>query len=97
MEQTVGIENLLERYSTEQVMRAILNFYKCLIDHEQCHGVPINKDIKRQTKTVVQDMQSNRPVETSDHPPCGDCGGTFFLRTGTCHVCQTCGASQGCS
>jgi len=26
MEQIVGIENLLERYSTEQVMRAILNF-----------------------------------------------------------------------
>lgn len=37
------------------------------------------------------------PVPTSDHPPCGDCGGIFFLRTGTCHVCQTCGRSQGCS
>jgi len=36
-------------------------------------------------------------VKTSDHQPCGDCGGTFFLRTGTCHVCQTCGQSQGCS
>jgi len=36
-------------------------------------------------------------VETSDTAPCGDCGGIFFLRTGTCHVCQTCGASQGCS
>ena len=37
------------------------------------------------------------PVMTSDHPPCQDCGGIFFLRTGTCHVCQTCGESQGCS
>jgi hypothetical protein len=36
-------------------------------------------------------------VITSDLPPCPDCGGTFFLRTGTCHACQTCGASQGCS
>jgi hypothetical protein len=38
-----------------------------------------------------------KPVETSDHQPCGDCGGTNFLRTGTCHVCQTCGSSAGCS
>ena len=29
--------------------------------------------------------------------PCQDCHGTDFLRTGTCHVCVTCGASQGCS
>ena len=33
----------------------------------------------------------------SDTAPCGDCGGALFLRTGTCHVCVTCGASQGCS
>jgi hypothetical protein len=39
----------------------------------------------------------NEPVATSDHPPCTGCGGTFFMRTGTCHVCQTCGDSQGCS
>jgi len=38
-----------------------------------------------------------QPVVTSDHPPCSTCGGTIFLRTGTCHVCQTCGSSQGCS
>ena len=37
------------------------------------------------------------PIKTSDNPPCQRCGGTFFLRTGTCHVCQTCAESQGCS
>lgn len=36
-------------------------------------------------------------VKTSDAPPCPDCGNTLFIRTGTCHVCQVCGASQGCS
>ncbi len=41
--------------------------------------------------------KNKEPVQTSDHPPCNDCGGTFFLRTGTCHVCQICGKSQGCS
>lgn len=29
--------------------------------------------------------------------PCNLCGGSEFLRTGTCYVCQTCGESQGCS
>jgi ribonucleoside-diphosphate reductase alpha chain len=37
------------------------------------------------------------PITTTDHPPCGECGGIEFLRTGTCFVCMTCGASQGCS
>ena len=32
-----------------------------------------------------------------DSAPCSDCGNTVFIRTGTCHVCQICGASQGCS
>ena len=30
-------------------------------------------------------------------PPCGNCGGSHFLKTGTCHVCVGCGESQGCS
>ena len=38
-----------------------------------------------------------KAVTTDDHAPCGDCGGIEFLRTGTCYVCITCGASQGCS
>ncbi len=40
---------------------------------------------------------SNTPVTTNDHMPCGECGGIEFMRTGTCYVCITCGASQGCS
>jgi hypothetical protein len=44
-----------------------------------------------------QESKPEEPPITSDHPPCIDCGGIFFLKTGTCHVCQTCGASQGCS
>lgn len=39
----------------------------------------------------------HNPVTTNDHVPCGECGGIEFLRTGTCYVCITCGASQGCS
>lgn len=30
-------------------------------------------------------------------PPCPICGSMNFLRTGNCHVCATCGESQGCS
>ena len=45
----------------------------------------------------VKSNPGNRPVTTNDHIPCGECGGIEFLRTGTCYVCITCGASQGCS
>lgn len=44
-----------------------------------------------------QPAQDRQPVMTNDHIPCGECGGIEFLRTGTCYVCMTCGASQGCS
>ena len=67
-------------------------------------------DIRKAIYTATQYSKKNRKVSpqlmenkvkdvkiTSDHQPCSDCGGIFFLRTGTCHVCQTCGASQGCS
>jgi len=41
--------------------------------------------------------EDQKPIATADHPPCAECGGIEFLRTGTCYVCITCGASQGCS
>ena len=100
MDRTKRIEELLEDYSEEQILRAIVNSYKTIID---------DKDPKKNSATVQSVKESNafqpaRPVMktsepsvTSDHPPCSGCGGTFFLRTGTCHVCQTCGTSQGCS
>lgn len=34
---------------------------------------------------------------SGDMAPCSDCGGIDFIRTGNCHACTTCGASQGCS
>jgi hypothetical protein len=36
-------------------------------------------------------------VEEGGLEPCSKCGGSQFLRTGNCHVCTTCGDSQGCS
>lgn len=44
-----------------------------------------------------EDHDSNTPTASNDHQPCGECGGIEFMRTGTCFVCITCGASQGCS
>ena len=54
------------------------------------------KGLEQITELLVT-PKTVKPVQTSDHQPCQDCGNTVFLRTGTCHVCQTCGASQGCS
>lgn len=101
MDRTKRIEELLQHYSEEQILRAIVNSYKSIIDE---------KDVAPKNSAMVKDlrdpptmqkvrpvMKTGEPTVTSDHPPCGACGGTFFLRTGTCHVCQTCGTSQGCS
>ena len=44
-----------------------------------------------------ENSNGQSPTVSSDHMPCGECGGIEFMRTGTCFVCITCGASQGCS
>ncbi len=94
MDQT-PVEDLLQRYSEEQILRAIVNSYKSLIDkNENAEEVDF---LTGPVKAIESTVKTSEPVSTSDHPPCGSCGGTFFLRTGTCHVCQTCGTSQGCS
>lgn len=89
MELTVRTE---KEYSEAQIQRAIdiANIWLQKQGHEQIKGFNI-------VKNVVTKHQIIEPTKTSDHQPCGECGGIFFLRTGTCHVCQTCGASQGCS
>ena len=130
MDITSRVEHLLKRYSEEQILRAIVNSYKALIDTESSDITSIEKSIKTLIDTERSDVatvessiqaliesetdvatvlkenfdivtkpvsDTVEPVATCDHPPCGTCGGSFFLRTGTCHVCQTCGTSQGCS
>jgi len=112
MDITNRVEHLLKRYSEEQILRAIVNSYKAILDSEPDEIGTIEESIKAIIKAEVDardtfeenmDAATNpvsdtvEPVATCDHPPCGACGGTFFLRTGTCHVCQTCGTSQGCS
>lgn len=61
--------------------------------HDKIRKALITIERKMKEKSQTQLKQ----VLTSDHPPCAQCGGIYFLRTGTCHVCQTCGSSQGCS
>lgn len=101
MDRTKSIEELLQNFSEEQILRAIVNSYKTIIE-DRDSSKKISEMVKnvRETKAVSTNrsvMNTSEPMVTSDHPPCSACGGTFFLRTGTCHVCQTCGTSQGCS
>lgn len=42
---------------------------------------------------INNNKQSQKPV---DGTPCQDCGGSQFMRTGTCLTCLTCGNSAGC-
>lgn len=98
MDRSNRIEELLKRYSEEQILRAIVNSYKTIIDEEENVGKSQNQaTVSRNMPITKPATKTNEPSVTSDHPPCGNCGGSFFLRTGTCHVCQTCGTSQGCS
>lgn len=112
MDISIRVEHLLKRYSEEQILRAIVNSYKAIIDTETDEAASVEKSIKAiidsetDGRAILEESADGtaksasdtvEPVATCDHPPCGACGGSFFLRTGTCHVCQTCGTSQGCS
>lgn len=48
-------------------------------------------------KQVLADEKKEEGEKVGGLTPCSECGGTDFLRTGTCHACITCGTSQGCS
>ena len=101
MDRTKPIEELLQDYSEEQILRAIVNSYKTIIEDKDPNKKNSATVQSVKEHTVLQQtrpvMKTSEPSVTSDHPPCSGCGGTFFLRTGPCHVCQTCGTSQGCS
>jgi len=93
------LEEMLCKYSEVQILRAIVNSYKVINDLEpgknnQAMNIPTVSAPELSTTDLDKEPE---PVATSDHQPCIECGGSFFLRTGTCHVCQTCGSSQGCS
>jgi hypothetical protein len=87
------ILDLKKEYEIAQIELAIkeLNKYHEKLGLELITGYEVLKKLKP-TKP-----KEDKGVETSDHEPCMDCGGTFFIRTGTCFACITCGASQGCS
>ncbi|NQU63205.1 MAG: hypothetical protein HQ517_02820 [SAR324 cluster bacterium] len=101
MDRTKRIEELLQNFSEEQILRAIVNSYKTIIE-DKAPGKKNSATVQvvKEAKTLQKNrpvIKTGEPMVTSDHPPCSGCGGIFFLRTGTCHVCQTCGTSQGCS
>ncbi len=52
--------------------------------------------LEKSYKILASFIEKNKE-KTVDGNPCSECGGVSFLRTGTCHVCITCGSSQGCS
>lgn len=41
--------------------------------------------------------KKQKEVANVDHPPCWKCGSTQFIRSGTCHTCQVCSETSGCS
>lgn len=51
----------------------------------------------RQIKIISILDKHKKKSPAVDEAPCLECGGTQFVRTGTCHTCITCGTSQGCS
>jgi hypothetical protein len=81
--------DLKNTYEPDQLNLAIskMNLYRESKELELIDGYDILKKPPKEPEAV----------KTCDHQPCQDCGNTFFKRTGTCHVCEICGASQGCS
>ncbi len=56
--------------------------------------VPIENDDTQMVRTIKKESLQKKSVEAT--PLCYVCGG-LTIRTGTCHVCSSCGTSQGCS
>jgi len=58
----------------------------------------LEKAVKAMNKHLVK---LKKPIidyaKVNDGNVCSECGGIHLIRTGTCHACVTCGASQGCS
>jgi hypothetical protein len=47
---------------------------------------------------VVEDKVPVTRINVSSHlPPCDVCGSTDFIRTGSCHTCNQCAKTTGCS
>ncbi|MDH5560007.1 MAG: vitamin B12-dependent ribonucleotide reductase [Deltaproteobacteria bacterium] len=85
----------------DAIFRVLGHQYLGRVDFLQIKPTSLDEDVEatEENVAVAQPPVLNNPgpVATSDHIPCGDCGSIEFLRTGTCFVCITCGASQGCS
>lgn len=56
--------------------------------------VPVENDDTQIVRTMTKESFKKKSVEAN--PLCVHCGG-LTIRTGTCHVCSSCGTSQGCS
>ncbi|TMD56897.1 MAG: hypothetical protein E6I87_15050, partial [Chloroflexi bacterium] len=45
---------------------------------------------------VPASLPERRYNSTPDAPPCANCG-FLMIRNGTCHKCENCGSTSGCS
>jgi len=88
-----AVLNLKNNYQDTQIEKALSRINK----FREAHGQDVITAWEVSQESPKLQINKTPAVKTSDYAPCSNCGSIFFLRTGTCHVCQTCGASQGCS
>ena len=88
-----AILSLKNNYQDTQIEKALSRINK----FREARGQDVITDWEISRESSKSQINKKQTVGTTDYAPCSDCGSIFFLRTGTCHVCQTCGASQGCS
>ena len=65
---------------------------------------PFMKDYVEQVKSIntenlekIKEIIDNGEAETVYGETCPVCGSTHIIKAGTCHYCQDCGTSSGCS
>lgn len=96
----IGMVIAHKKCSTVDAIKHLSLVYKSAEDKfygvKQTKTEPIKLEMLSEQKIVEPEVAKPDELNTSQ-TPCQECGGVIFLRTGTCHVCQTCGASQGCS
>ena len=89
---------LMRVYNAKKKSDGTLELLPDQISELKSHGHASEQIFSALLKLYEESSPDRLPdVALEPLPPCGECGGDNFLRTGNCHVCRTCGASQGCS
>jgi ribonucleoside-diphosphate reductase alpha chain len=74
----------------------LLNGEKIVVTGETEEVESQNQEVAKLSQFTKQDKEDFKYDMSGDAPTCYECGG-MMVRSGSCYVCTSCGATTGCS